>query len=136
MTSKPFCLEGVNGMERILRVCFAHVLWLFGRDERGGRGRLNPHEDGGKTRLDHGLHEFVVLHEIHAGFGTEAEGIVACTLPGDEGPEQAQGLAPVADKVIIHEKQRAAPTQVVQQDRILPAFAPGFWSAALCRTAW
>src|SRR5438309_11997208 len=82
-------LQGVDSMERILRVVFAHVLCLFSGDE-GCRGwRLNTHEYGGKTRLHHGLHELVILHKIHARFGTEIEGIVALTLPGDEGPEQA-----------------------------------------------
>ena len=108
-------LQGVYGMERVLRVVFAHVLGLFGGDERRGCWRLNAHEDGGKARLDHRIHELVVLHEIHAGFGREGKRIVAGTLPGDEGPEQPQGLAPIANKIIIHEKERAAPPKIVQQ---------------------
>ena len=129
-------LQCVHGMERILRVVFAHVLFLFGGEERGGGWRLNTHEDGGKARLYHGLHQLVILHEIHAGFGTEVEGIVAFTLPGNEGTEQTQGIAPVADKIIIHEKETRRATPGRTTDRILPAFAQGFWSAALCRRAW
>src|SRR5919108_4525111 len=100
-------------MERIFWVVLAHVLFLFGGDEGCGGWRLNAHEDGGKTRLHHSIHELFILHEIHAGFGTEIEGIAACTLPGDEGTEQAQGLAPVADKIIIHEKETPAPPKTV-----------------------
>src|SRR5712691_1045058 len=37
-------LECLDGMERILRVFFAHVLFLFGGDERGGSWCLNSHE--------------------------------------------------------------------------------------------
>ena len=69
-----------------------------------------------------------MLNEIHAGFGIEVEGIVAFTLPCDEGTEQAQGISPVANEVIIHEKQRAAPTKIVQQiefgQHLLRGFGP------------
>ena len=37
-------LECLHGMERIIRIVFAHVLFLFGGDERGGSWRLNAHE--------------------------------------------------------------------------------------------
>jgi hypothetical protein len=125
---EALCLEDVNGMERILRVVFAHVLFLFGGEERGGSRGLNTHEDRSKPRLYHGLQDLVVFHEIHTGFGTQGEGIVACTLPGDQGTEQAQGIAPVADKVIIHEKYRAALPKIVQQsefcEHLLRRFGP------------
>lgn len=54
-----------------------------------------------------------MLNEIHAGFGIEVEGIVAFTLPCDEGTEQAQGISPVTDEIIIHEKETAAPTMAI-----------------------
>ena len=102
-------LQGVHRMERIVGVVLAHILLLFSGEERGrGRG-LNAHKDGGKPRLPHGLHELVVLNEIHTGFRTEGKGIVACALPGDEGPEQAQCIPPIADEVIIHKKDTPTP---------------------------
>ena len=97
-------LQGMDSMERILRVVFAYVLFLFSGDEGGRVGVSIPTNTEVKPAC-HGLHELVILHKIHAGFSTEIEGIVAVTLPGDEGPEQAQGISPVADKIIVHEKE-------------------------------
>src|SRR4029450_1766673 len=89
---------------------------------------LNTHKDGGKPCLPHGLHEVVILHEIHAGFRTEIKGIVAFALPGHEGAEQAQSISPVPDEVIIHEKETPAPPKVVQQaefrQHVLRGFGP------------
>ena len=120
-------LQGVDGMERVLRVVFAFVcFFLVARSAAGVR--VSRPEDRGKPRLPHGVHGLVILHEIHAG-RTEVEGIVAVPLPGNKGAQQAQGRAPVADEVIIHEKETAAPPQAVQR-LIPPAFAQAFWSAA------
>ena len=53
---------------------------------------------------------------------------MALTLPGDEGPEQAQGISPVADKIIVYEKKTPAPSQAVQQiefcQHLLRRFGP------------
>ena len=51
---------------------------------------------------------------------------MAFALPGDEGPEQAQGISPVPDEVIIHEKETPAPPQVVQQAEFRQHLLIGF----------
>jgi len=49
-------------------------------------------------------------------------------LPWNEGTEQTQGIAPVADKIIIHEKETAAPPQAVQQIEFCQHLLRGFGS--------
>src|SRR4029453_9244458 len=61
-------LQGVDRMERILRVVFAHILFLFSGDERCRGWRLNTHEYLGKNHPPHAISYLVYSPQNYSVF--------------------------------------------------------------------
>ena len=111
------------------------VLALAGRLERGAVGRLDAHEHHVEARLDHLVHQGLVLGQIEAGLGEQGEGVVPLLLPAGQFGEQAPDLAPVADEVVVHHEEGAPPAPLVQQIHLRQELGRVSWCGAGGRRA-
>ena len=60
-----------------------------------------------ESGLDHEIQELIVLSQVDAGFRGERKGIPEFVLPFDDAPKQPLDSCFVADKIVIHDKDRA-----------------------------
>ncbi len=95
------------------------VLLLAGGLEGAEVGRLDAEEHHVEARQDHLVHEGLVRGQIEAGFGEEGEGVMVRPLPGDQLGQQGAHLAAVADEVVVHQEERAAPAFPVEQVQLV-----------------
>ena len=77
-------------------------------------GGFDAEEHRFKAGLRHHPHHLVVGGEVHRGLSGEGEGIAPLDLPFLDRRQQQFGVAFVADEVVVHQEDGAAPAQVVE----------------------
>ena len=107
--------EAVGGdfVDRIFEGA-AGVLQFSGRGQAGLIGGFDTQEDAFKAGVHHHGHQFVVGGEVDGGFRGKAEGIAVVDLPLLQHRQEQLHVALVANEVVIHQKDRTAPPQVVE----------------------
>src|SRR5262249_14180789 len=94
-----------DGVEKVA----AHVLPLLGFLETRLDRRLDAEKDAAEMSAPHPVKQFIVLGEVHAGFGNKRERAPVTLRPVGQDREQSLDVALVADKVIINDENRPAP---------------------------
>ena len=72
-------------------------------------GRFDAQEDAVEAGVLHHLQQLGVVRQIHGGFGVEAERAAVPHVPFRHDRQQLLHLALVADEIVVHDENRAAP---------------------------
>src|SRR5262245_24158616 len=94
-----------DGVEKVAPRVLPLLSLLEARLDRG----LDAEKDAAEARAPHSVKQFIVLGEIHAGFGNKRERAPVTLRPLGQDREQPLDVALVADKVIVNDENRPAP---------------------------
>src|SRR5688500_17041642 len=102
------------------------VLLLFHLQERFETQGLDAAENQIKPCPWQSVEEFRVLNKIHTRFGRQGRGIVMGLLPLRQIRQQPQSVAPIPDKIVVHQEYGASPAEIVEQLKLTDHLFIGF----------
>jgi len=115
----------MQGPHRLGKI-YGDVLFLAAFREARRGGRLDTDENLMEIGVAHHAHQFAIPGQIDARFGHELERIAMFLLPGDEPRQKLFHRSDVADEVVVHDKDRAAPAGVIEAGHLTQHLVRGF----------